>query len=368
MRVVILADEFFAARERVLLSRLEVGLADEGVRVIHAVPETVASHLPGEVFSTVVSYSTRTLMMSKSLPAKRLVQAIAKVDRAEQPAPVDVVHVFGGASWSLASELASDLGAALAVEIWRSGLISRARGLKAEIPPVLFAPDPTIEKALLAESPGASVRLCKWGVHVPSTERAVLKPGRAVAVMIVGTGRNTRAFVSAIEGLAAMIREDADLHIFCDALAARRSGVWATARRLGILERVSLIEELEGRRDMLLHGDILVLPEALGEQRSIALDAMGHGMIVVAAADPMVSALIDGRTARLVSQPETGEWASVLRTVIGQRDASRDLAARAIEFVRQERRATDHIRSVLSAYEWMTREAAIPFEPPTSGG
>ncbi len=38
MRILIIADESFASRERAMLSRLEVGLADEGVRVVHVIP------------------------------------------------------------------------------------------------------------------------------------------------------------------------------------------------------------------------------------------------------------------------------------------------------------------------------------------
>ena len=47
MRVLILADGLFATRERALLSRLEVGLADEGVRVVQATPEDVPASAAG---------------------------------------------------------------------------------------------------------------------------------------------------------------------------------------------------------------------------------------------------------------------------------------------------------------------------------
>src|SRR5258705_7504763 len=46
MRVVILTDAGFARREHSLVSRLEIGLADGGVRVIHALPASAADPAP----------------------------------------------------------------------------------------------------------------------------------------------------------------------------------------------------------------------------------------------------------------------------------------------------------------------------------
>src|SRR5213595_3029987 len=96
LRVLILADEFFASRERGLLTRLEVGLADEGVRVIHAVPEGTKTEAPGGVFSRVLTYSPKTLILTRSLAVRKLGRAIADMDETEEPGDIDIIHVFGG--------------------------------------------------------------------------------------------------------------------------------------------------------------------------------------------------------------------------------------------------------------------------------
>ncbi|HYE61398.1 MAG TPA: glycosyltransferase [Phycisphaerales bacterium] len=364
MRVLILADEFFASRERGLLTRLEIGLADEGVRVIHAVPEGTPTDSSEGVFSRVLTYSSKTLLLTRPLAVRKLVRAVAEMDSTTEATGIDVVHVFGGSVWHLGADLASEIGAGLALEVWRSGLVDRAKTIHLDDDaPLFIAPDQAIERALLKVPAGGehpAVRLAAWGVHTPSTAREILTEGRAPSIMLVGSGRDEQAFRTAIEGIAAIARERPDLLIFCDALAARRTDAWALARKLGILHNLSLIDELEGRRDLLLYGDILVQPEAHGEQRSILLEAMATGMVVVAGADPMVSILQDGLTARLVKRPMAAEWSAVLRDVVTSPERARALSKTAREHVKTARRASDHVRAVLSAYDWLSSDEPLP--------
>src|ERR1043165_6552666 len=152
MRVLILADEFFASRERVLLTRLEGGLADEGVRVIHAVPEGTKAEGPEGVFSRVLTYSPKTLILTRPLAVRKLGRAIAEMDETEEPTDIDVIHVFGGSVWGLGADLALEVGSALALEVWRGGLADRARETRVgeNDRPLLIAPDAAIERALTA--------------------------------------------------------------------------------------------------------------------------------------------------------------------------------------------------------------------------
>jgi hypothetical protein len=369
MRVLILADEFFASREGGLLSRLEVGLADEGVRVVHAVPEGMKSQPQAGMASRVLTYSPKTLILTRPLAVRKLGRAIAEMDQVDEPDDIDVIHVFGGSVWALGADLAVELGAGLALEVWRAGLIDRAREMRvgASESPLLVAPDPAMERAIVNNTgPGAAppVRLAAWGVLTPPAQRQVFVPDRAPSVMLVGSGRDARALSAALEGLAVVVRDQPDLLIFCDALAARRAALWPLARKLGLLHNLSLIDEFEGRRDLLLHGDVLLQPEAHGEQRSVLLEAMAAGMVVVAAADPMVSYLQDGVTARLVQdQRSPAAWEAVLRETVGSPERSRALGTSGREWVRAHRRASDHVRAVLGAYEWILSDEPIAFTP-----
>lgn len=358
MRVLILTDEFFASRERSMLERLEVGLADEGVRVIHAAPESVAQQ--GGVVTRIVPYSPRILAITRRLAAARLARNVEQSgDLAYEG--IDVVHVFGGSAWNLAADTADALGASLVLEVWRAGLVERARSIDPHARRTLFlAPDPAIERALAGGAEPRPVRLASWGTVAEPTLRPVLAADRAPAAMIVGSGRDAPAFAAALRGLAEVAASRRDLLIFCDALAARRAGLWHLARTLDLLPQFSLIDELESRRDLLLQGDLLIQPDAHGEARSTVLEAMATGMIVLAASDPMVSVLIDARTARLVPPADAGAWARVIKDVLGNPDRARALAASAQDYVRSNRRASDQVRAVIQAYESISAHRSTP--------
>jgi hypothetical protein len=354
MRALILADEFFASRERAMLERLEVGLADEGVRVIHAIPDSLRDQPPGGVYSRVITYPSKLPWFMRGLVAGRLAKELEQLDDEEGTGDLDLIHAFGGGAWDIGVELAKDLDALLVLEVWRSGLIDRARSIPrvAGRPPLLMAPDPAIERKLVASSGEATVRLALWGVHATDPPRRIMGSGRAPSAMLVGSGRDGPAFTAALEGLAMASRVRPDMLIFCDALAARRAGLWSLARKLGLLDRFSLIGEIESRRDLLIQGDLLIQPDAHGEQRSTLLEAMAAGLVVVAREDPMSSILQDGVTARLVKRGTAADWAATLESILTDIPAAQALGERAHEYVRVNRRASVQVRAVLAAYEW----------------
>ena len=62
MRALILADRSFAARERDMLTRVQVGLIDEGVRVVEAIPSDVADPDANPLIPT-IPYSDRIVLL-----------------------------------------------------------------------------------------------------------------------------------------------------------------------------------------------------------------------------------------------------------------------------------------------------------------
>ncbi len=365
MRVLLVTDPRFAVRERELLLRLQVGLADEGVRVVQALPGATPggpepTGLEPESLSTgSVQYEAVGLPFSVRRRAARLAEAVRHAERLDDQQPaVDLVHAFGGTSWPIAAELARQQRAGLALEVWRIGLVDQAsRFHLGSLRPVLFAPDESIERAATIHPSGLPVRLTPWGVYAREQKRSVLDPGRTPSVMIVASGHDPAGLWACLEGLAEVARSVPELLIFADAQAAHRARLARLAAKLGVTKNLSLIEDIETRRDLLVFGDVLLLPEARGEQRSVVLDAMAGGMIVVAARDPAVSSLRDGQTAVLVPSATRPAWTAALRSVFEDASRSRRLAADARRWVAEQRPASRHVRSVLSAYEWMARPA-----------
>lgn len=365
MRVLILADESFAARERSMLLRLEVGLADEGVRVIHAVPKSAAHWYHAELFSQAVTYENHGLIVSRSWRAAQLAAAVEALGDSEGR-PADLVHVFGPEAWAIGADTARQLGAALAIEVYSGEQAEAALRLRPPtdgVAPIFFVPDQALERKLRAEDPGTPVRLTPWGVHTPTLTRRPLATGKAPSVLIAGSGAEQASIVSVLEGIAAVAPRVPDLMVFLEADGSRAASIWGMVRKLSLSDRVTLIPDLEARRELALRGDILILPEARGEHRSLTLDAMAATMVVIAAADPLVSVLVDHRTARLVNRPSPEHWSATLSWVFDEPLAAEALASAAREHVRTACRASAHVAAVVDAYEWMTSAESIPFPP-----
>jgi len=355
-----MADESFAARERAMLLRLEVGLADEGVRVVYAVPRS-AMHWRGAGLSAqTVPYESRGLSVSRAWRVRRLVEAARALQSSDEQA-FDLVHAFGEGCWTFAAETARQTGAALALEVHSAqAAMTAARRRPGAGATLYLLPDAALERPVRAGEPGVQARLTPWGVHTPGPPREGVR--RGPAVVIDGGGADRPAMRATLEGLAAVAAQQPDLMIFADEGAAQGSGAWGAAQRLKLTDRFTLAPDIEARRELALRGDILVIPEARGEHRSLTLDAMAAGMLVIAAEDPFVSVLSDGRTARLVRRPTAEAWRETFEWAIREPAAARALALSGREHVRLHCRASAHVAAVLGAYEWMTSGASIPFE------
>jgi hypothetical protein len=358
MRVLFLLDEVFSTRERPLIERLEVGLADEGVRVVRAVPDTLQDAPPGGFFVETASYTREGLILTRKGRARRLLDAVAP----GPDKPIDVIHAMGGGAWTMAATIARLRSCPVALEVWRTGLGARAKSIRAalapDIPVWLLCPDQGTMDDLAAAGLGEATRLTPWGVHATDEPRTLLTGDVAASIVVVGSGRDSRALAAAMEGLARALPSTDDARVYIDADAAHRARLWGVLEKLSLTERASLIPAIEARRELALLSDVLVVPESLGEHRTIVLDAMGAGMAVLAAADPRVSWLIGGTTARLVGTaeaPGTAEhWAAAIRETVLSPERARALGASARAHVLEHFKASGHVAGVMSAYAAMT--------------
>lgn len=364
MRVVILADRKFAGRERSMLARLQVGLADEGVRVVQALPNGVEPTSSG-MLSEVVRFEETGMPLSVGWRARAVAKSILDAPKGSQTEPPGVVHAFGGAVWGFGLALAERLEAALVVEAWRAGLTGPAQRLLARARDraglMALCPDRAIADQLRRDVPDMPVRYSPWGVYTSDRTREVLRSGAAWSIMVAGAGLDKSAFGAAFEAIADVVRSRPDALVFVDAVAARRTDLWSYAAKLGVRERVSLVDEMDANRDLVLRGDVLVLPEARGEQRTLVLEAMGGGMPVVAAHDPGNTSLIDGRTALLAPPGDRNAWTQRLEAVLGNPELRAALVASARQAIAEEHRPSRQVGGVIEAYEAAAGKQPIPF-------
>ncbi|MBZ0172301.1 MAG: glycosyltransferase, partial [Phycisphaerales bacterium] len=277
----------------------------------------------------------------------------------------DIIHVFGGGGAKLASETARLSRAVPAFELWRPNLETTARlTINRALGPILpeqdrstrrtallTVPSETISQRAAQHFPDAVVRVIRWGVHV-ARELDTTRTD-AVCMLLIGPGRDTRAWQSAFLAALQVMSGNKRFHLFADADVTRKLRVWKHARAAGVLDRLSLIDEAEARRDVVLRADVLLYSDARGESRSILLDAMASRVTIIAAADPLADMLIDGRTARLVADTTTSQWREAIEHVVNEPTTRDRLTESAAEYVLKHHRATRQIVSLIDAYEWV---------------
>lgn len=377
MRALMITDRPFGARERVMLARLETGLLSEGVRLTRAVPASAPPDPTRASLAPLIRYEDRGLTWTAAVRAQWLVEALgAPATPGERV--IDVVHAFGEACWRVAGHAAQRLSAALALEVWSpASLIEAERAMRESAPGPVHAKSPTTYprvcmtpdepmRDLAARSiPWAPARLAPWGSPAPVGEaRDFTKKWAegAISVFVVGSGVDERACAAALQGLAGACKGDERIVGFVDAaIVRRRRGLWRILRNAGALDRVSVVEGLEARRDLTLEGDILLQPEARGEHRTITLDAFSHGALVIARRDADVQWLADGSPAMLLDRGEPRAWEQAIRGALANPAIATERVAAGREFVDKARRASAHVRSALDAYEWMAGSSSLAF-------
>ncbi|MGQ0628439.1 MAG: hypothetical protein ACT4PL_10125 [Phycisphaerales bacterium] len=373
MRVVILPDVDFLTREQAMLGRLEIGLADEGVRVVHAIPASAEAPEAAGVYSTTVTYLDKGVPFSAPLRISALVRTLSQAidDRSPRGLPVvDAVYAPGERAWPFAVELGRRLNAGVLLDVWKAALAPAARQLASRVCTRsvvrglslrFLAPDNPSAALLRRDIPSALAPVVPWGVHPGEIERAGTVAsggaGETFTVVLLATGADGLAVRAALEGLSRVASQHPGLLVLVDAGATERLPIWAWAKAHGLTDRLSVISDLEGRRDLVLHADMLIVTEASGEHRSLVLDAFASRMLVVAVRDPMVEWLSDDRYAALLDQAGPGALARVVHDLIIDPARASLLRDRAFDEIVERRSGSAQVRALLGVIEALSPPA-----------
>jgi len=349
-----------------MLGRLEIGLAEEGVRLARAAPP-IEFDIAAAPSTERVTYPPRSNPMTAGSRARRVLNDLRSRRFITDTEPLSVVHAWGEGCWPEAVAIGRQAQAPVVFEFWSAQLASKVRGVerrtnrgRGAAQAMWLCPCESLSQLVRRSGASAAVRVAPWGVHVSAEEPSVApQPQRPMSVVIISTGADPAAACEALEGLAQAEGEAGAAMVFLDEAAVQRDPrAWRMARSLGMLDRLSVIADTEGRRHLILRTDMLIHPEARGEYRSIMLDAMAAGAAVVARRDPHVDALIDGRTAKLVNEGGVEAWVDALSPLLGDRESTQRVGQMARDHVRQRHRVSAQIAAVMEAYQWLTREVA----------
>ncbi len=357
MRSLILADAQFAKHERALIERVVIGLAVEGIEAQLVLPRDRGLHEFGVgVLGEPIWYADRGLALTQKIRAAQIARQIAK-DSDDPRGIIDIVHVMGGSAWGMGRELARILDAGLALEVWRAGLADHAKGLNlSEQDRAMFlTPERAFEKNLHRSMPHAMIRYVPWGAQIPEQPVRVFREGKMISLVLVSTGRQNDLGVAAFEGIADAIAQREDVMVFANQEVVERAALWSRVHARKLENRFTVIDRSEDRRDLLLRCDVMVYPDTLHEERTLLLDAMGAGLVLIASGDEMIQPLSEESGVIIVDRPVREEFAQRVRSVIESREYAAEVAQRTRDTVRSMRRSALHIEALSDAYNDLVR-------------
>jgi glycosyltransferase involved in cell wall biosynthesis len=294
------------------------------------------------------------LALTQKIRAMQIARQIAKdAKKPDDPQGiVDIVHVLGGGAWGMGRELARLLGAGLALEIWRAGLADQAKNLNLsdEDRAMFLVPERAFEKSMHQTMPDAMIRCVPWGAQIPEQPVQVFREDKMFSVVLMSTGRQHERGIAAFEGIADAIAQRDDVMIFANQEVVERAGLWSRVKSRKLENRFTVIDRCEDRRDLMLRCDMMVYPDTLHEERTLLLDAMGSGLVLIASRDEQIQPLSDDSGVILVERGTREHWAEEVRSVIESQDYARETAERSRAYIRTHRRSALQVEALSDAY------------------
>jgi hypothetical protein len=368
-----LADRSFAARERDMLTRVQVGLIDEGARVVEALPSDLADPDANPLIPT-IAYSDQTALLASRARTRRILRGLQALDPPLAPAKdplalVDVIHGFGEQAWPLAISVAGITGASVALECASDHAVRLVRAtekaaaaLDRPVTGVWLGPNTPL--TLAAQQAGATwpVVPAAWGTHSSDHLARTSAQAAALSISIIASGDDPSSIAGLLAALAASPHLPEDAMLFADAGAfERHPALWRRARDLRLLQRISLIDRMEARRDLILQTDVLAIPEATGQARSIILDAMAAELAILARADPLVEATAVPGVAVLAPSGSSDAWADALTQLLANPDHRATMGKAARAHVVAHRPVHRQIEAIFGAYAMLRSDPGLKF-------
>lgn len=371
-----LSDAAYASREHDMLRRLEIGLVSDGLHVLRAVPaegDLALASADVAGLDAVIRFRRVWPPIGPQRPAAVLERALlSHLDSLPTPSSaadqgIDVIHVWGHGLWDAAIEFAELTQADLALEVGsRAALESMAsaeragrRLAEARGRGVWLVPDEAMREAALRRARLWPVELVPWGVHVGEARDADWPDTGPIGVCVMSAGLPTGSGDALLEGLA-RVRDRRELRVYMDAAPLDASqSLWRRARSLGLLDLVSMIDGLEARRRLVLETHLLIQPDAVGDHSTLTLDAMGHGLLVLARRDPLVS-WIHEKNAMILNAPGAAEWSAALEQAFADAPARRTIIDAARAEIAASRPAHRHVAATVQAYQRVRTKGVPP--------
>jgi glycosyltransferase involved in cell wall biosynthesis len=312
-----------------------------------------------------VALATRLSAPMRVLPWMRQARANRLAESLEKSLP-DVIYAIGMKAWSVGMDLAVAIDRPIILDVCS---VAQANAVPRPSADAAIAgyitPCQPLAKILHGKMEPSLVHVAPIGIGVPPQPCNVFENReQSVAIAVIGEASDVHAYSAMLSGVRLASMDLPLLQIMLELHGPNEHDVWKKVHSLELLEHVSAISDASIYRALLAQCDLMLVPEAYGEPRSLMLEAMALGIPVIAAHDPVNDGLIEGITARLVQNKDVREWTDRIRDIVHSPLQARELGMRAREYVLAHNRSSAQVTQLLKAFEQAVTAAPFPLNMP----
>lgn len=314
-----------------------------------------------------MALATRLTTPMRVLPWMRSAR-VRKISEQLDKAMPDVLYAVGVQAWSLAIDLGELLERPVVLDVCSiQQVISVPRPKRSPCIAGYVVSTSPIARLLEQRCERELVHLVPVGVSIPAEPSDILsEEDDSLSIAILGRSNDVRAYDAMLDGLARVLRPTMTVQVFLELRGRHEHDVWRRTERLELLRWVSAIGEASTYRTLLTECDLIVIPERIGEVRSIMLEAMAHGIPILAAHDPAVDLLQHEVTAWITTQPAAVEWQQQLERALNHRDMLKALGVSARRHIGEHHRSSAQVQALLQTLERAVSGGSFRLHPTIS--
>ncbi len=352
MQVALLANTAYLHEESAMFRQLVVGLIDEQVRVVQVVPDNLALSETNS-FGQILTWRESTWPFVLRRRIMELAEPLEKLK-------VDLIHVLDRELWPAAIRLAQRLEKPAVLSVWSVedlDHVNQIAKLNQAAQTAVIAPSGPMAQAIIEHlDADMAVEVVPRGIQLGELLERPSLDDQPLCVAVSGNGSPDEDYDALLSALRDIADDYPQSQYFLDGQGTNQHDLWQMIKRYELQPNVNLVPPKLEHSEILMGTHMLLQPQALGRCRSLSLQAMAHGLAVLAQADPWMDHLIDDKTAWLVHGPDPSQWQNLIRRVIEQPERSDQLGQRARRWVGEHRLASGQIAATLDLYQRMTGE------------
>lgn len=361
MHVALVCDSMTLNEAPAAMGNLVVGLMNEQISILQVIPECASKRASDFGKQTRYHQSKWNRLNNwriASLAGRN--GSSGKLANME----IDIVHALSAKVWTGTAALAKKLDAAAAFSITSKQDLDHLKKLSRSIDlsrsAFLPATEPLAEAAKQQINDEAHITTLPPGAHINDLNNRQRHGNDPIAAVISGNGIYDENYQNLLISLATIANKYPGSQFFLKSTGHDQYRIWRTAEQMNLLNCLSLIPHDLEQNKILLHADLLIHPQPLGQIQSITTAAMAHGLPIIAHQDPWLDYLIDGQTALVLDAPDSGDWTQAITKLADNLEQTTRLKQNARKWIEDNRLASSIIAQITNIYRRLTGES-IPF-------